>query len=755
MVQISRFFGVSIAPTTFFEARHLNDLAQILRSRYGAAIAAHYAADAVGASVESDSANAANAAAPVAAPASTPTPTPTPTPTSVRHPAQAAQWLARHRRAAARVAGAAPAPAQLQAAPAPAFAAQPAAQPVAQSATPSATQPAAQPVAQPAAPLAAQSVAQPAAPSAPQPAAQPAAPSAAQPAAPAPQPASSPSSAHAPVAVIAMDGRFARSPDLDALAEHLRRGDDCIEEVPADRWDWRAVHGDPKQGAFTDVKYGGFVTGHDRFDAAFFNISPKEAELMDPQHRLFIECVWRLIERAGYAPGSLSGRKVGIFLGINLQDYATLANQSGQMDAVQLTGLGHVFCPNRLSFLLDVHGPSQVIDTACSSSLVAIHRAVMSIRHEGCEMAIAGGANLMLSPLQHIMFSQVGMICPDGRCKTFSRDANGYVRAEGIGAVLLKRLDLAERDGDTILGVIRGSAENHGGAATSLTAPNPRAQAQLIVEAHRQAEIDPRSVTLIECHGTGTALGDPIELDGLKSAFDTLYRDRGLTDDDRQAAPRCGLGSVKSNIGHAETAAGVAGLIKVLLAMRDGVRYRSLHCEQPNPLLDFAGSPFELLQEASPWTRPVLDGVELPRRAGLSSFGAGGANAHLVIEEYRPRAEADAAAASAALQPAGPFVVPLSAKNDAALREAAARLLAFLQHGAPLDAMQLRDLAHTLQSGRDAMRFRLACTVMDHAGLLRQLSAFVAGETPAAGGAVSGVVERTRGVRAAPIDPLS
>ena len=249
---------------------------------------------------------------------------------------------------------------------------------------------------------------------------------------------------------------------------------------------------------------------------------------MDPQHRLFMECVWSLIEKAGHAPGSLAGRKIGLFLGINLLDYTDMVNRAGIMDAQQLTGLGHAFCPNRLSFLLDIHGPSSVIDTACSSSLVAIHRAIMSIRHEGCEMAIAGGSNLMLSPMQHIMFSQVGMITPDGRCKTFSADANGYARADGVGAVLLKRLDAAERDGDPILGVIRASVEHHGGGATSLTAPNPKAQARLVAEAHRLAGIDPRSISLIECHGTGTPLGDPVEVEGLKTAFAELYREHGL-----------------------------------------------------------------------------------------------------------------------------------------------------------------------------------------------------------------------------------
>ncbi|KAB7627759.1 non-ribosomal peptide synthetase [Alkalilimnicola sp. S0819] len=651
MAQLSRYFGISVAPTTFFEARHLDDLSRILYQRHEAAIEAHYAR------VESPS--------PVAEEAPPKEPRPAvsagelPSATDSGGPEA---WLARH--------GARRRPRAARS----------------QSSQPTQATPASQ-------------------------------------------------AGAAPIAIISMEGMFPRSADLAQFEAHLREGVDCIDEVPRERWDWRAVHGDPRKGAYTDVKYGGFVPGHDRFDAGFFRIPPNEAELMDPQHRLFIQCVWRLIESAGYAPGALSGRKVGLFLGINLQDYTDLANRAGLMEAAQMTGLGHVFCPNRLSYLLDIHGPSQVVDTACSSSLVAIHRGVMSIRHEGCEMAIAGGANLMLSPTQHIMFSRVGMICEDGRCKTFSREANGYARADGVGAVLLKRLDLAERDGDPILGVIRGSAENHGGGASSLTAPNPAAQARLIVEAHRQAGVDPRSVSMIECHGTGTALGDPVEVEGLKSAFDELYREHGLP---APAQPHCGLGSVKSNIGHAETAAGVAGLVKVLLAMGSGTQYRSLHCEEPNPLLELDGSPFYLLDRARPWTRPRIDGVEQPRRAGLSSFGAGGANAHLLIEEYRPPA------LSAQADSPRPLVIPLSARSESALREIARRLLP------ALDGHELADLAYTLQIGRDALRERVAFVADNHAALRRQLESFIAGDTS---GVARGVVARAARERDVRLDP--
>lgn len=516
------------------------------------------------------------------------------------------------------------------------------------------------------------------------------------------------------VAVISMAGKFPGCPDVASFANALEEGRDCISEVPADRWDWREVYGNPKQGAFTDVKYGGFIDDIAAFDADFFNISRKEAELTDPQHRLFIQAVWHLLESGGYAPKSLAGKKVSIFLGINLQDYAHLVTQSGSIEPVQLAGLGHMFCPNRLSFLLDIQGPSQVIDTACSSSLAAIHRGVMSILHEGCEMAIAGGSNLLITPLQHILFSRVGMICADGRCKTFSSDANGYVRSDGVGAVLLKRLDLAERDGDHILGVIRASGENHGGTATSLTAPNQAAQADLIAEVQRKGNIDPRTISMIECHGTGTPLGDPIEIEGLKQAFERRYHELRLTP---PAEPYCGLGSVKSNIGHTETAAGVAGLIKLLCALQSKQQYRSLHCDKLNTNIDLSGSPFHILQQPQSWERPIVDGVEVPRRAGLSSFGAGGANVHLIVEEYQAQSHQQA-------QQKGPYLIPLSAKKPHLLRQYASKLAQDLAH----QQHSLADLAFTLQTGRDAHKCRFAVVVENQQQLHRELEAFIANQ---------------------------
>uniref|UniRef100_UPI003F5D6C31 beta-ketoacyl synthase N-terminal-like domain-containing protein n=1 Tax=Dickeya chrysanthemi TaxID=556 RepID=UPI003F5D6C31 len=535
---------------------------------------------------------------------------------------------------------------------------------------------------------------------------------------------------HEPIAIIGMDGMFARSPSVEALQRHLYQGQDCITEIPRERWDWQAIYGNPKDGEFTNVKYAGFIDDVDKFDPAFFGISPREAQTMDPQHRLFLESTWRLIESSGYAPSSLAGKKVGVFAGINLQDYAETVLNAQSRDIVELTAIPHMFCPNRISYLLDVHGPSEIIDTACSSSLVAIHRAVMSIQHGDCDMAIAGGANLILSPKMHILYSKAEMICEDGRCKTFSEQANGYARGEGVGVVLLKKLKDAQADKDTILGVIIGSAENHGGAATSLMAPNPNAQAQLVRDAHMKAGVDPRSISYIECHGTGTPLGDPIEVNGLKMAFHDLYQAHGLHSEagaGKAVVKHCALGSVKSNIGHTETAAGVAGVIKVLLAMRDEYLPQSLHCQTLNPLLELENSPFYVLQQGQAWQRPLVDDVLQPLRAGVSSFGAGGANVHLVIEEYRREPE------EAVSFGHGPEVIVLSAKNSERLQVYAQHLMQYVAENSDYVARNLKQFAYTLQTGRDAMEARASFVAEDVASLLRQL-AIIAGDPLAAAG---------------------
>ncbi|MGH8259045.1 MAG: type I polyketide synthase, partial [Steroidobacteraceae bacterium] len=317
--------------------------------------------------------------------------------------------------------------------------------------------------------------------------------------------------ANEPIAIIGMSCCFPMAESAAAFWENLRNGRDCIREVPHSRWDWKALYGDPLQDANrTNIKWGGFIDGIDEFDPLFFGISPREAELMDPQQRLLMTHAWWAIEEAGYAPKSLAGTKTAVFVGLQANDYVPAADLSSSIiESYSSTGRIPSVGPNRVSYFFDFHGPSEPIDTACSSALVAIHRAVQCIRSGESELALTGGIYTIVRPDYHISFSKAGMLCEDGRCKTFSKHANGYVRGEGIGILLLKRLSAAERDGDHIHGLIRGSAENHGGRANSLTAPNPIAQAELLQSAYRDAMIDPRTVTYVEAHGTGTRLGDP------------------------------------------------------------------------------------------------------------------------------------------------------------------------------------------------------------------------------------------------------
>jgi polyketide synthase PksN len=538
---------------------------------------------------------------------------------------------------------------------------------------------------------------------------------------PAPAPVAAPAAAaHEPIAIIGMSGRFPMAADLQAFWDQLVGEQDCISEVPASRWDWRALHGDPaREPNKTNVKWGGFIDGVEEFDPLFFGISPKEAEAMDPQQRLLMLYVWKAIEDAGYAAGALAGSRTALYVGTGASGYAGLLMQAGQaIEGYTATGMVASVGPNRMSYLLDLHGPSEPVETACSSSLVALRKGVVAIESGGCEMAIVGGINTILTPEAHISFSKAGMLSEDGRCKTFSAQANGYVRGEGVGMLVLKRLSATERDGDHIHGLIRGTAENHGGRAASLTAPNPKAQARLLQEAYTAAGVDPRSIGYIEAHGTGTPLGDPVEVNGLKMAFKALYQAVGAQP---PAQPHCGLGSVKTNIGHLELAAGVAGVIKVLLQLRHKTLVRSLHCEEINPYIDLQGSPFYLLRETGPW--PALrdeGGRELPRRAGVSSFGFGGVNAHVVIEEYVPAAPRPAAPL------AGPALVVLSAKNAERLREQAQQLHDAIAQQGWGDAV-LADLAYTLQVGREAMDERLGVVAQTMAQLQQTLAAFLAG----------------------------
>lgn len=441
-------------------------------------------------------------------------------------------------------------------------------------------------------------------------------------------------SLHIPVAIIGMGAVMPKSKDLDQLWDNLAGGVDMVSEIPASRWDWQAIYGNPvKEHGKTNIKWGGFIDGVDLFDSLFFGISPREAEHMDPQQRIFLQTVWKTMENAGYQAADLSGTKTGLFVGLASMDYLDLMRINNiEVQAQTASGLSHCILANRISYLLNLRGPSEAFDTACSSSLVAVHKAIQSIGNGECDLAFAGGVNLILTPGIHLSLSKAGMLSGTGRCRAFDQDADGYVRSEGVCSVLLKPLDKAEADGDHIYGVIQGTAINHGGHSMFLTAPSSAAQAEATVSAWRKSGLDPDTVTYLEAHGSGTRLGDPVEVEGILKAFRELYRDWGK---ELSEKPRCGLGTIKSNLGHPETVAGIAGLIKVVLAMNKGLIPANLHYSKLNPEIKLDKTPFYIVDQNKEWDR-LRDSEEreIPRRAGVNSYGFGGVNAHAVVEEY-------------------------------------------------------------------------------------------------------------------------
>ncbi|MGW7280568.1 SDR family NAD(P)-dependent oxidoreductase, partial [Streptomyces sp. NPDC054844] len=451
-----------------------------------------------------------------------------------------------------------------------------------------------------------------------------------------------------PIAVIGLAGQYPQAAGLGAFWRNLAEGRDCVTEVPAERWDHSAYFSDDKAATGrTYGKWGGFLDGVDVFDAAFFGISRKEAERMDPQERLFLTTAWRALEDAGHPSATLRGERVGVFVGAMWNHYQLFTDSRTSVAPSAM----HAAIANRVSYTLDLHGPSIAVDTACSSSLTALHLAVESIRRGESTLALAGGVNVTVHPQKYLQLAQGQFLSTDGRCRSFGADGDGYVPGEGVGAVLLKPLDRALADGDHIHGVIHGTALNHTGRTGGFTVPSQTSQGELIRSALTAAGWDPRSVQYVEAHGTGTSLGDPIEVAGLGRAFDTT------------APEGCALGSVKSNIGHLESAAGIAGLTKVLLQLRHGELVPSLHAERTNPHADLAGAGFRVQRDRATWPRPA--GAE--RRAGVSAFGAGGANAHVLVAEAPRRAPAPAGGP-------GPWAFPLSAPDGATLAEYARTL---------------------------------------------------------------------------------
>ncbi len=555
-----------------------------------------------------------------------------------------------------------------------------------------------------------------------------------------PAPRSAATSASDDVAIVGMSGAFPQAGDVDEYWENLIAGRHCITEIPEHRWDWREFYGDPAtEENKTNVKWGGFMPGVEEFDPLFFRISSNDAVRTDPQQRLLLMHAWRALEDAGYDPTQLAGSRAGVFVGVGQSGYNMLVRRSGVgIEGKSVLGALPSLAPNRLSHFLDLHGPSEPIETACSSSLVAIHRAVTSLHNGDCDLAIVGGIQTILTPHVHISFSKAGMLSVDGKCKTFSDRADGYVRGEGIGVLILQRLDDAQRQRAPVRAVVKGTAINHGGRANTLTSPNPKAQADVITRAYARAGVDPRTVNYIETHGTGTPLGDPIEINALKGSFESMTEAEQRRGGPALAPQRCGLGSVKTNIGHLELAAGVASVVKVLQQLRHEMLAPSIHCEQINPYIELDDSPFYVVRQPQRW-EPVSDaqGVPLPRRAGVSSFGFGGVNAHVVLEEYVPPPRAASA-------PAGtPVLIVLSAKTPEALRRYAQSVVAFVESSR--ETCRLEDLAYTLQVGRAALDERLAGVVRSFSELRDRLRAFVEGQSE---GMERGRVAPRRGGRA-------
>jgi iturin family lipopeptide synthetase A len=515
-----------------------------------------------------------------------------------------------------------------------------------------------------------------------------------------------------PIAVIGIGCRLPGANNPQEFWKLLHDNVDVITEVPPSRWDLGTFYDpDLTQPRKMNTRWGGFLDQVDQFDPTFFGITPREANSIDPQQRLILEVAWEALEDAGQVPQRLSGSKTGVFIGISSHDYSSLVTSN---DPYALTGNVNCIAANRISYVLNFRGPSLAVDTACSSSLVAVHLACQSLWDGESTLALAGGVQVILSADLSVSFSKAGLMAPDGRCKTFDAKANGYVRSEGAGVVLLKPLSQAQKDGDPIYSVILGTAVNQDGRSNGLSAPNPEAQEAVVREAYQRAGVSPGQVQYVEAHGTGTKLGDPMEMKALGAVLK----------EGRAEGDRCVVGSVKANLGHSETAAGITGFIKVALALKHQQIPASLHFQEPNPYIDFDALQLKVQQTLEPW--PYREGAAI---AGINSFGFGGTNAHVVLQEApqkTPKLDF-----SKFQRPW--HLLTLSAKSEPALRALSARYQTLLAQNPMLS---LADVCYAANGGRSQFKHRITAIASSSADVQTQLAAFAAGETD-----ITGVLE--------------